>query len=90
MLIRERAAASESGGANCYVFLEVIMNKDELIAKQQMEIEDLKSEIDGYKDYCKDARNFLNYAEQWSVKCPDFPKVAMRSIVQARCAIDEI
>jgi len=66
------------------------MNKDELIAKQQMEIEDLKSEIDGYKDYCKDARNFLNYAEQWSTKCPDFPKVAMRSIVQARCAIDEI
>jgi len=64
------------------------MTKDELIVKQQLEIEELKEVIIEYKSACSDARSYLWRPEQWSTKCPDFPKVAMRGIVQARQAID--
>lgn len=66
------------------------MNKEELIVKQQLEIEELKTTIDNYKKACDDARNYLWRPEQWSTKCPDFPKVAMSGIVKARQAIDGI
>lgn len=64
------------------------MTKDELITKQQLEIEGLKEVIVNYKNACNDARTYLWRPEQWSTKCPDFPKVAMSGIVQARQAID--
>ena len=66
------------------------MDKDELITKQQLEIEELKATIDGYKSSCSDARNFLWRPEQWSTKCPDFPKVAMSGIIKARQALEYI
>lgn len=66
------------------------MTKEELICKQQLEIESLKARIVAYKDACDDARNFLIHPEQWSMKCPDFPKVAMSGIVMARNAISDI
>ncbi|MGI2095482.1 hypothetical protein [Shewanella glacialipiscicola] len=66
------------------------MSKDELITKQQLEIEDLKSTIADYKSACNDARCYLFRPEQWSTKCPDFPKVAMTGIVQALRAIEDI
>lgn len=66
------------------------MTKDELIVKQQLEIEELKATIAEYKDACRDVRAYLWRPEQWSMKCPDFPKVAMSGIVQARKAIDDI
>lgn len=66
------------------------MDKDGLIVKQQLEIEDLKQAIASYKCACRDARNYLHHPEQWSIKCPDFPKAAMLGIVRARQAIDGI
>ncbi len=64
------------------------MNKDELIVKQQLEIEDLKTAINNYKDACNAVRGYLWRPEQWSTKCPDFPKIAMEGIVNAIRAID--
>lgn len=66
------------------------MSKDELITKQQLEIEELKNEITAYKAACSDARHYLWRPEQWSMKCPDFPKVAMQGILGAREAISDI
>ena len=66
------------------------MDKDELIVKQQLEIEELKETIATFKSACKDARSYLWRPEQWNTKCPDFPKVAMSGIVKARQAIDGI
>ena len=60
------------------------MTKDELVVKQQLEIEELKGWIADYKDARDCALGCLNHPEQWSMKCPDFPKVAMRGIVAAR------
>jgi len=66
------------------------MTKDELIVKQQLEIEELKEKIESIRSACALARNHLWWPEQWSVKCPDFPKVAMTGIVQAMRALDDI
>jgi len=66
------------------------MNESELIVKQQLEIAELKELITEYKTACSDARNYLLRPEQWSAKCPDFHKVAMSGIVQARQAIEDI
>lgn len=74
---------------NC-VICEVDMTKDELIVKQKLEIEELKQGIYDYKMACSEARMHLYRPEQWSMKCPDFPKVAMAGIVNARQAIDSI
>ncbi|MFT6550490.1 MAG: hypothetical protein ACJA1I_000518 [Zhongshania marina] len=63
------------------------MTKDELIVKQQLEIEELKAVIVEHKTAIDDARGCLWRPEQWSMKCPDFPKVAMTGIVQARNAL---
>lgn len=65
------------------------MDKNELIAKQQLEIEDLKSKISDIKSACSEARNHLWRPEQWSTKCPDFPKVAMMGIIKARQALED-
>jgi len=64
--------------------------KDELISKQQLEIEELKSVIANNKESAFDALNALYRPEQWSIKCPDFPKAAMTGIVRARQAIEGI
>ena len=66
------------------------MTKDELITKQQLEIEGLKMEVERIKVACEKARSHLWRPEQWSTKCPDFPKVAMTGIVNARQAIKNI
>lgn len=66
------------------------MTKDELITKQQIEIEELKLTIDSYKATCDAVRGYLCRPEQWSTKCPDFPKVAMAGIVLAMRAIEDI
>jgi len=66
------------------------MTKEELIVKQRLEIEELKQKIAEYEDACREARNYLWRPEQWSTKCPDFPKVAMAGIVKARQAIEDI
>jgi hypothetical protein len=64
------------------------MNKDELIVKQALEIEQLKETIQDYKNAISDARNCLWRPEQWSTKCPDFPKVSMNGILKARNALE--
>lgn len=66
------------------------MTTNELIVKQQLEIEQLKSEIKEYEAACQEARSALNHPEQWSTKCPDFPKVAMRGILRARQALESV
>ncbi len=65
------------------------MTKDNLIIKQQLEIEELKEKIAAYKSACSDARGYLWRPEQWNFKCPDFPKVAMSAIIKARQALDD-
>jgi len=66
------------------------MTKDDLIVKQQLEIEELKLEIKYAELACKDARDYLQYAEQWSITCSDFPRVAMGSILKAMRSIEGI
>ena len=66
------------------------MNKDKLIVKQQLEIEELKERLALYDQSIHEALNELYMPEQWSTKCPDFPKVAMTGIVKARKAIEDI
>jgi len=65
------------------------MTRDELITKQQLEIEELKIQLLQMRNICIEARNELIYAEQWSPKCPDFPRVAMNAIVKARYQLEE-
>ena len=60
------------------------MTSDELIAKQQLEIERLKSDVSRLNKACDKAKQSLWRPEQWSPKCPDFPAVAMRAILRAR------
>lgn len=66
------------------------MTKDELIAKQQLEIESLKTQIDEYKSACSDAVAHLCRPEQWNIESAGFPRVAMIGIVKAREAISGI
>ena len=65
------------------------ITKDELIVKQQMEIEDLKAEVNELKSLCKEAAQHLYLPEQWSTKCEEFPKVAMTGIVRANQCLRE-
>ena len=65
------------------------ITKDELIVRQQMEIEDLKAEVKQLKDLCREASNHLYMPEQWSAECPDFPKVARTAIVRANQCLRE-
>lgn len=60
------------------------MTKDELIVKQQLEIEELKISLSEYRETCDSVSKILWRPEQWSTKCPDFPKVAMNAIVHAQ------
>lgn len=62
----------------------------ELIAKQQLEIEELKMEIEHYKEICNAVRGYLWKPEQWNMKCPDFPEIAMYGIIGAIRAVDDI
>ena len=66
------------------------MSKDELIVKQQLEIEELKVRLAEHIEAVYDALGCLNHPEQWSMSCPDFPQVAMTGIVGARRAIEDI
>ena len=66
------------------------MTKDELVTKQQLEIEALKERLKDYKSGIDSALNCLCFIEQWSPKCPDFPRVAMNNVLQARDAIRDI
>ena len=60
------------------------MTSDELIAKQQLEIERLKSDVSRLNTACDKAKQSLWRPEQWNPQCPDFPAVAMRAILRAR------
>jgi hypothetical protein len=66
------------------------VTKGELIVKQQLEIEELKNQISAYKEACDDVSQYLCGPEQWSIKCPDFPKVAMSGIVRAMQVVRDI
>jgi hypothetical protein len=66
------------------------MTKDELITKQQLEIEELKATISENKEDVRGAMLILIHAEQWSTKCDDFPGVAMSAIVRARDALESV
>lgn len=66
------------------VIFEAEMTKDELITKQQLEIEELKKEVKNHKIARSDAKMILIHAEQWSTKSDEFPKVAMSAIVRSR------
>ena len=59
------------------------MTKEELITKQQLEIEELKARIGELSDSIERASSHLIYIQQWSMKCPDFPRVAMSRICSA-------
>ena len=65
------------------------MTKDELITKQQIEIEELKTTVSSLREMCRSASAKLWRPEQWSTKCPDFPKVAMSAIVKARDILND-
>ncbi len=65
------------------------MSKDKLIVRQQLEIEELKDKLKDYQKACSKARSHLWHPEQWSVKCPDFPRVAMKGILSARDALED-
>lgn len=89
--------AKLAGGANekpsqCCELLNVRceVTKDELIVKQQLEIESLKVKIAERKESCRSALQNLIFAEQWSPKCESFPRVAMKAIVRARQEIEDI
>jgi len=66
------------------------MTNEELITKQQIEIETLRAEMEGIRAACKEARGYLWRPEQWSPKCSEFPRVAMAGIVCAREVLDSI
>ena len=59
------------------------MTKDELIVKQQLEIESLKVALKDLIEVCEAAVMRLNHVEQWSIKAEEFPKVSMRAIVSS-------
>lgn len=63
--------------------------KDELIVKQQLQIEDLKAEVKQLKDLCREAAGHLYTPEQWSKECEDFPTIAMTAIVRANQCLRE-
>jgi len=65
------------------------MNQVELIAKQQIEIEELKQEIGYLKDCKKQALNELIHCEQWSIESDEFPRLAMNCVVNARQALED-
>lgn len=66
------------------------MTKDELIVKQQLEIEELKEVAKENKATCTAAIRELIYVEQWSPKASEFPNVAMMAIVKARDALESV
>jgi hypothetical protein len=55
-----------------------------LIAKQQMEIEELKEKIKEQDEIMDEIYKILWRPEQWSIKAEEFPKVAMTAIVRCR------
>ena len=59
------------------------MTKDELVAKQQREIEDLKQVISEQSEAAKAARSHLVHIQQWSPEASEFPSVAMKSVCLA-------
>ena len=61
-----------------------------LIAKQQLEIESLKMKILECRNAVNIALNSLNHVEQWSIKCPDFPRVSMNGVCSARRELSDL
>lgn len=68
---------------------KIVASMESLISKQQLEIEELKGRILIHKEMFSEARSHLWRPEQWSMKCPDFPKVAMRGIIGARQSLED-
>jgi len=59
------------------------MSKDELIVKQQLEIESLKETVLECKSIFAEASHYLIYVQQWSIDADEFPRVAMSGVVKA-------
>ena len=67
------------------------MDKDQLIVKQQLEIEDLEQKIVLLKQCIRGASDELNNVEQWiNPKCPHIPKLAINAINKARWLISRV
>lgn len=61
------------------------MDKDQLIAKQQLEIEELKQKVAILEECMRDARHELDNVEHWiNHKSPHIPKLAINAINKAR------
>ena len=57
------------------------MNKDELIVKQQIEIEALKRRIEFYRESARSAYGSFIKIQQWDMKDDEFPKVSMSAAI---------
>ena len=66
------------------------MSKDELIVKQQLEIEELKQRIESYYESAKSVHNRLVYVQQWSMKDDKFANVAMCAAVEGVRDLEDI
>ena len=66
------------------------MNKDELIVKQQLEIEELRHRLELYFWAAKSAHNRLVYVQQWSMKDDKFANVAMCAAVEGARDLEDI
>ena len=66
------------------------MNKDELIVKQQLEIEELRHRLELYFWAAKSAHNRLVYVQQWSMKDDKFANVAMCAAVEGVRDLEDI
>ena len=66
------------------------MNKDELIIKQQLEIEGLKQRIESYYESVKSAHRRLVYVQQWSTKDDKFSHVSMMAAIEAARDLDDV
>ena len=57
------------------------MNKDELIVKQQLEIEELKITIKRDRAAIYEAYQSCIHTQQWSIKANEFPNISMDNAV---------
>jgi FtsZ-binding cell division protein ZapB len=61
------------------------VDKDQLITKQQLELEELKQKVTALEECMRDARGELDNVEQWiNPKSAHLPKLAINAINKAR------
>jgi hypothetical protein len=67
------------------------MDKDQLITKQQLEIEDLKKKVCLLQRCIREASDELDNVERWiNPKCPHIPKPAINAINKTRWLISRV